>query len=68
MTLSSLKGKEVEVNGMLKMEDRIPCVAAFACYVCALTACGAAAYALIALSRAAYGGLGQVFYLTASQL
>ena len=68
MTLSSLKGKEVGVKSMKKIEDRILGAAAFACYVSALTACGAAIYALIALSQAAYGGLGRSIYLTASQL
>lgn len=53
---------------MMKMEDRLLSVAVFACYVLALTACGLATYALLALSRTAYGGIGRGFFLTASQL
>lgn len=51
----------------MKMEDRLLGVAVFACYVFALTACGVATYALMTLSRTAYGNLGRGFYLTASQ-
>jgi len=55
------------MNCTMKMEDRTLRVVAFGCYVFALTACGAATYALVALSHAAYGNLGQGLYLTASQ-
>ena len=50
-----------------KMEDRALSFVAFGCYVLALTACGAATYALVALSQMVYGNLGQGLYLTASQ-
>jgi hypothetical protein len=52
----------------MKVEERALSFVAFGCYVFALTACGAATYALVALSQAAYGNLGQGLYLTASQL
>ncbi|HEX8687123.1 MAG TPA: hypothetical protein VF654_11495 [Pyrinomonadaceae bacterium] len=51
----------------MKMEDRILGVAAFACYLFALTASGVVTYALITLWKAAYGGLGRGVYLAASQ-
>ncbi|HEV2863093.1 MAG TPA: hypothetical protein VGX48_18905 [Pyrinomonadaceae bacterium] len=50
------------------MEDRILGVAAFACYLFALTASAVVTYALITLWKVAYGGLGRGVYLTASQL
>ena len=50
-----------------KRADRTLSFIAFGCYVFALTACGAATYALVALSQAAYGHLGRGLYLTASQ-
>jgi hypothetical protein len=55
------------MNSTTKMEDRTLRVVAFGCYVFALTACGAATYTLVALSRAVYGNLGHGLYLTASQ-
>lgn len=55
------------MKSTMKMEDRIMGVAAFACYAFALTACGVVTYALVTLSLAAHGDLGQGFYLTASQ-
>lgn len=45
-----------------KMESRILGVAASACYVFALAACGIAAYALAALSLAGYGDIGSGSY------
>lgn len=54
------------MKSTMKMEDRILSVAAFACYVFALTACGVATYALVTLSLTAYGDLGRGLYLTAS--
>ena len=50
-----------------KGEGRALSFVAFGCYVLALTACGAATYALAALSQAAYGNLGQGLHMTASQ-
>ena len=55
------------MKSMLKMEDRFVGVAAFVCYVFALTACGVATYALVTLSLIAYSDFGQGFYLRASQ-
>ena len=55
------------MKSTVKMENRILSVAAFACYVFALTACGIATYALVTLSLTAYSDLGQGFYLRASQ-
>jgi hypothetical protein len=55
------------MKSMMKMEDRILSIAAFACYVFALTACGVATYALVTLSLTAYGNLGQGYYMTTSQ-
>ena len=49
------------MKSMMRMEDRILSVAAFACYTFALTACGVATYALVALSLTAYGDLGKSF-------
>jgi hypothetical protein len=51
----------------MKMEDRILGVAAFACYLFALTASGIVTYVLITLWKAAYGGLGRGGNLVASQ-
>lgn len=56
---------EAKIAGVA--EDKILGVAVFACYVFASTACGLAAYALLTLSRTAYGNLGRGLYLTASQ-
>ena len=55
------------MKSKLQMEDSIMSVAAFACNVFALTACGVATYALVTLSLLASGDLGRGFYLTASQ-
>lgn len=52
----------------METEDRILCVAAFACYFFALTACGVAAYALATLALTAYDNLGQAIYMTTSLL
>lgn len=52
----------MEMTSTSKTETRLLGVAAFACYLLALTACGAAAYALAGLSLAAYGGLGMRFH------
>jgi hypothetical protein len=62
-----LKEKGVERKITMKLEDRILGVAAFACYLITLTVGGVGTYALIALWKAAYGGLGRGAYLTASQ-
>jgi hypothetical protein len=66
-SLSSLKGKGVEMKSTMKMENRILSALAFACYVFALTVCGVATYALVMLSLTAYSDPGQGFYLRASQ-
>ncbi len=50
-----------------KMEGRILGLAASACYVFALVACGVATYALAALSLAAYGDAGPGSYPMASR-
>ena len=55
------------MKSTLKMEDRILSGIAFGCCVFALTACGVATCALVMLSQAANGGLGQGLRLTASQ-
>lgn len=55
------------MNSTLKTEDGILRLIAFACYVCAMASCGAAAYALVMLSLNTYGNLEHGFYLTASQ-
>ncbi|MBA2731529.1 MAG: hypothetical protein H0U54_01420 [Acidobacteria bacterium] len=55
------------MKSTMKMEDRILSVAAFGCYVFALTACGVATYALVTLSLDASGDLGKSLYLTTSQ-
>lgn len=55
------------MKSTMKMKDTILSMAAFACYVFALTACGITTYALVTLSLTAYGDLGQDFYLRASQ-
>lgn len=59
--------KESEMNSTMKMEDTILSVAAFACYVFALTTCGIAIYALLTLSLTPYGNPGQDVYLRAWQ-
>lgn len=55
------------MKSTIKTEDTILSVAAFACYVFALTVCGIATYALVTLSLTAYGDLGQDVYLRALQ-
>ena len=55
------------MKSTIEMENSILSVAASACYVFALTACGAATYALVTLSLTAYSRLGQDFILRASQ-
>ena len=56
------------MKSTMKMEDRILCVAAFACYFFAVTAFGIATYVLVTLSLTMHDNLGQGFYMTASQL
>ena len=56
------------MKSTMKMEDRILCVAAFACYFFALTAFGISTYALVTLSLTMYDNLGLGLYMTASQL
>ncbi len=50
-----------------KTEDGILRAAASLCCVLALTACGVAAYALVALSLTAYNSLGAGLRLASSQ-
>jgi hypothetical protein len=55
------------MKNITKMENIIMSVAAFACYLFALTVCGTIVYALMKVSLIASGNLGQGFNLDASQ-
>jgi len=55
------------MKSWLKAEGGLLGAAVSACYVLVLAACGAAAYALLTLSLAAYGDRGVGSLLTASQ-
>ncbi len=56
------------MKNTMKVEDSILSAAVFACYVIATTGCGITTYAMVMLSKMAYGKLGQGIHLTASHL